>query len=163
MLQRKKLVLSIIFILFIINLWQWWPDAEQTGLQSVHLMNGQISADDLRLFGHEVDDKDIRKVHRDLFVMYKPKTNKKSVSKKRKNTAKIFKSQRNDSGLSQFRLIAVLFKNNIKHAYLLKGDKDYYVKKGDEIEGRYLVEKVTVSAVTLIEINTNKSSIVTMQ
>ena len=170
-LQRKKLVLSIVFVLFIFNLWQWWPHAEKAGLQSVQLIAEQVSADDLRLSGHEIDDKGIYNVHRDLFVIHKitsSKTNKKSSSKKRKqttnkNTARSVKKYQNESDLSQFRLVAVLFKNGEKYAYLFKGDKDYSVKKGDHIEARYLVKEVTVSTVTLIETSTHKSSIVTMQ
>jgi hypothetical protein len=170
-LQRKKLVLSIVFILFIFNLWQWWPHTEKAGLQGVPLIAEQISADDLRLSGHEIDDKSVRKVNRDLFGIHKiksSKTSKKSESKKRnqsanKNIARSVKKHQNKSNLSQFRLVAVLFKNGEKYAYLFKGDKDFSVKKGDHIDARYLVKEVTISTVTLIETSTHKSSIVTMQ
>lgn len=167
-LQRKKIVLIMVFILFVFNLWQWWPIAEQADLKNKQLIAGWVSADNLRLFGHKIDTKDIRKVHRDLFVIHKSKINKKPVRKKSKkitgkNNAVAVKKKQDKSGLSQFRLMVVLFKNGEKYAYLLKGDKDYSVKKGDEIEGRYLIEDVTISTVTLIEKITHKSSIVTMQ
>lgn len=172
-LHRKKIVLSTIFILFVFNIWQWWPSDDRADLKNKPLIAGWVSADDLRLFGHEVDSKDIRKVHRDLFVTHNEKINtskaeKKPIRKKSKkitgkNNAGAFKKNKDKSGLNQFRLMAVLFKNGEKYAHLLKGDKEYSVKKGDEIEGRYLIEDVTISTVTLIEKNTHKSSIVTMQ
>ena len=171
--QRKKQVFIIIFVLFVLNLWQWWPVTKQTGLLGAQQISKQIHANDLSLSGYAIENEDIRNVRRDLFVMPVEKikkviTKKQSMAKKQiiktpKKADKIIKQQQKSSGLNRFKLVGVLFQNGEKNAYLVMDDKDYSVKKGDEIEGRYLVKEVTVSTVTLLESGTRESSIVTMQ
>ena len=137
--RRKKIMLSMVFVLFVFNLWQWWPNSEQVNLKSNQLITGLVSADDLRLFGHEIDAMDIRKIHRDLFVIDKSNIKSSQINKNpvriknkkitAKDNAQAVKNRNNKSGLNQFRLMAVLFKNGEKYAHLLRGDKDYSVKK----------------------------------
>lgn len=171
--QKKKWWFIVIFVLFVFNLWQWWPQAKQTALLDGRQLSGQIHEDDLGLSGYAIENKQVSKVYRDLFVLPVAETNrsvaaKQTVAKKQKikRPKKSYKrpeDKRKRSALGGFRLVGILFKEGEKNAYLVKGDKDYAVKKGDEIEGRYLVKEVTVSTVTLLDSGSREASIVSMQ
>ncbi|MCK4710507.1 MAG: hypothetical protein KAU21_17970 [Gammaproteobacteria bacterium] len=170
--QNKKWIFVMIIALIVINLWQWWPITKQAGLLGEQQRSGQVHASDLSLSGYAIENKGVRTVRRDLFVMSVPKkektiTKKLSVTKKPKikmpkKSAKTFKQYQKRSSLNQFKLVGVLFHNGEKNVYLVKDDKDYAVKRGDKIEGRYLVKEVTVKTITLLESRTRKSSIITM-
>lgn len=170
---KNKWVFLSVAILLAFNVWQWWPASGALLVSSDHSGSSRIRSSDIQLSAYAANGVAIHAVKRDLFsvekvaikaaVKTKSPVRKKPVVRKSKKTVSQSMRDLAQSGLMQFRLVAVLFQQGEKSAYLVKGDKDYSVKKGDRLEGRYLVKDVTLSTVTLQEINSKNSSIVKMQ
>ena len=173
MLQNKKYLLYAILALLAFNVWQWWPQGEKPSLSETQQTAGYSQIDELFLAAYATENEDINVVHRDLFhakaaVPQAPRQEKQSVAKKKiiktyKTSQRKYKKSQPRSSINGFRLIGVLFQNGEKNAYLINGDKDYTVKKGDRFGGRYLVKDVTVTSVTLLDSGSSKSSILSMK
>lgn len=158
--------------LLVFNLWQWWPQDGVSASASNARETQRIQLSDIELSAYAADDKKINVINRDLFsadlpdnkrfVNPKKTVHKKPQNRKPKKSGNQLNRSLAKSALNQFKLVGVLFQQGERSAYLVKGDKDYSVKKGDKLEGRYLVKNVTVSTVTLLEISSKKSSTIIM-
>lgn len=158
---RMKIMLSAVALLIIINLWRWWPQADQMAKQTDATSSSGKFPIRLNLAGYEPSSGELIEVKRDLFspVSAAPLQPEPAPVEKEIEMPAPDNTQRETaaSEMAQYKLVGVLSRNGVKQAFLIRDNKNFRVRQGDRLEKHFRVEEVTLTSVTLTDLGSRTS------
>lgn len=166
MTPRHKGLLVLGVVLVVYNIWQWWPQ-EELAVNDARQRRAVPDAIDLRLAGQELAGPEDQKVHRDLFHPVAPveeeAVTKAPATPPAETLAVDRARQQAEAALGEFQLVGILFQGRDKKAFLRRNEENYTVAKGDKISGKFVVDNITVTSVTLRDMKNKVEKTVELQ
>lgn len=142
--MNKTLISVIVIVLFVVNLWQWWPEADEYS-NSAAQNSAQLTLLSLPLPEYSRSST--------LRILTDPFYAEDAEAQDQQNTTpqqanKITVKPVVDP-FKNYQLVGVLYKNRRMNAFMVVSDASHIVVKGDIINGNVLVEAVSENSVTL--------------
>ena len=156
--MNKTIIAIIVIILLAVNIWQWWPDENNLSTRAIQNA-GQLALLSLPLpdysrksslsiladpfFGDELQEQANR-----------VETPKRTDTSSTKYTKDPFEG---------YQLAGILYKNGRMNAFMIVSGTSHIVVKGDIINGRVLVDRITETSVTLRHTRNNQKRTIKLQ
>lgn len=144
--QRNQIVKTLIVLLVVFNLVQWWPD---NGKENQVEVWQEIQVSQLKVNGVIIDNVRHQNARNIFYVDDVVATIK---SKK----IAVPMTEYSTSGLSGIKLIGVIYKNKYYEAFLIKGDERFKVRVNKYITRRYKVKHINIKSIKLKDMQTGK-------
>lgn len=156
--MNKSLILIIVLILLGVNLWQWWPEQDQLSTQAIQ------NAGELSLLALPLPDYSSNSSIRILVDPFFGDEQQASTSliktPKRVDTSS---TKRSVDPFKDYQLAGILYKNGRMSAFMIVSGTSHIVSKGDIINGRVRVDRITETSVTLRYTRNNQKRTIKLQ
>ena len=156
--MNKSLIVIIVLILLGVNLWQWWPEQDQLSTQTIQNV-GKLS-----LLALPLPDYSSNSNHRILIDPFfgdeKPAPTSLIKAPKRVDTSS---TRHSEDPFKDYQLAGILYKNGRMNAFMIVSGTSHILVKGDIINGRVQVDRITETSVTLRHTRNNQKRTIKLQ
>lgn len=143
-------------LLLALNLWYWWPgDVDSPGGNGSTGVLGRMRVDEFRLRLPPEPSAEHKRVARNLFqpklpkIPAPPKPAAPKAKKPPPPSPRAIARKKADSDMEQIRFVGLVMRDNMRQAFLLRDGRTFLLRVGEKLDGRYVVERITLNEIFL--------------
>jgi len=155
--MKKQLISTVVLLLVVVNVWQWWPYEENHTADSVQT-SGHMS-----LLIIPLPDYSRKSMPTVQDPFYGAEAREQAKAVKVAVPVKRQAAKKTQDPFKNYQVAGILYKNRRMNAFMVISGENRIVKKGDIINGRIKVERITELSVTLRDTRNNQKRTIKLQ